>query len=104
MESIWHATPAGTPADPADEGFVHASFTGQLAETLRLHYAAHDSLVLLRLDPARLGERLVIEPSRGGQQFPHIYGEVTADDVVERAAVRRGADGAFDLGGVIDRP
>ena len=100
MEPIWHATPAGIPAEPGPEGFVHASFRSQLAETLKLHYAQYGGVVLLRLDPEALGKRLVCERSRGGQLFPHIYGKVLAGDIAESLPVQRGGDGAFDLSAV----
>ena len=102
MEAIWHATPDGVPAEPGEEGFVHASFRSQLAETLRLHYRPYGGVVLLRLDPRALGERLVCEPSRGGQLFPHVYGRVTPADIAECLPIQRGADGAFDLSAVPD--
>ena len=97
METIWHITVDGSPASPGDEGFVHASFTSQLAETLDVHYPDAAAVVLLRLDPESLGERLVVEPSRGDALFPHIYGELVAADVLERREARRGADGRFEL-------
>jgi len=94
---IWHLTLDGTPASPAGEGFVHASFSDQLAGTLAVHFADAERVELLRLDPAALGERLVIEPSRDDQLFPHIYGEIADGDVTERRVVVRAADGQFDL-------
>ncbi|MCB9897438.1 MAG: DUF952 domain-containing protein [Planctomycetes bacterium] len=96
-ETIWHITRDGTPAVPGAEPFVHASFTSQLAETLALHFVGVDEVVLLRLDSAALGARLVCEPSRGGALFPHVYGRIEPSDVLGRVRVARGADGAFDL-------
>ena len=100
METIWHITLDGSPAVPGDEGFVHASFTSQLAGTLEVHYPDAPTIVLLRLDPAALGERLVVEPSRGGALFPHVYGEVEPGDVTARVALLRRDDGSFDLSGL----
>ncbi len=101
-EAIWHITTDGVPARRGDEGFVHASFTSQLAGTLEVHYPAAASVVLLRLDPAALGERLVVEPSRDGALFPHVYGEIADGDVTGRVALARGGDGVFDLSGLAD--
>ncbi len=100
LGAIWHATPDGVPAEPGEEGFVHASFRSQLAETLALHYGHCVGVVLLRLDPDALGTRLVLEASRGGQLFPHIYGTITATDIAESLPAQRGGDGAFDLGAI----
>lgn len=98
-EPIWHITTTGQPQPLGEEGFVHASFPGQLAGTLEIHFPGVDEVVLLLLDREALGDRLVVEPSRGGELFPHVYGEILPTDVVERRAVRR-ADGRFDLSSV----
>lgn len=99
-ETIYHLTRDGTPALPGDEGFVHASFRSQLAGTLAVHFAGAAHVELLRLDPRALGARLVVEPSRGGRMFPHIYGEIEPADVVSRHPLARDAHGAFDLSGL----
>jgi uncharacterized protein (DUF952 family) len=97
VETIWHITLDGTPAVPGDEGFVHASFTSQLAGTLAVHYAGARSIVLLRLDPTSLGERLVVEPSRDDALFPHICGELVDSDILETRALESGPEGRFPL-------
>lgn len=100
MDPVWHITLDGRPRLPGDEGFVHGSFPGQLAETLELHYPEAPRVVLLRLDAQALGDTLVVEPSRGGQLFPHVYGEVPPAGVLERVTLTRGADGRFDLAAI----
>lgn len=100
METIWHLTVSGTPATPGDEGFVHCSFTGQLAGTLEAHFADADEVTLLRLGRAALGDALKLEPSRGGETFPHLYGEVPEAAIVDRITVTRGTDGRFNLSAV----
>jgi len=60
------------PASLAAEGFVHLSFAEQLAGTLGVHFGGHDTVVLLEVEVAAAAE-LVIEPSRGGADFPHLY-------------------------------
>ena len=97
METIWHVTLTGEPAVPGAEGFVHCSFTSQLEGTLQTHFRKAQQVTLLKLDPELLGERLVIEPSRGGDPFPHVYGEIETDDITTRFTLRRGKDGTFSL-------
>ena len=96
-EAIYHLTRDGVPARVGDEGFVHASFRSQLAGTLAVHFADATRVELLRLDPVALAGRLVVEPSRGGALFPHVYGEIAQGDVVSRHALARGPHGAFDV-------
>ena len=64
---------AGMPIDAAD-GYMHFSTAAQLPETLRLHFAGQNGLILLAVRSADLGANLVWEPSRGGALFPHLYG------------------------------
>jgi uncharacterized protein (DUF952 family) len=65
----------GSAVDRRD-GFVHLSTGAQVEETLRLHFAGQNDLVLVAFDPDALGGALRWEPSRGGARFPHLYGEL----------------------------
>lgn len=63
---------AGAPIDLAD-GYIHASTAEQAQETTDKHFAGIEGLMLAALDTKTYGDDLVWEPSRGGQDFPHIY-------------------------------
>ncbi|MEV1289139.1 DUF952 domain-containing protein [Micromonospora sp. NPDC049679] len=63
----------GSAVDRRD-GFIHLSGREQVVETAARHFAGETGLVLLTVDPDRLGEELRWEESRGGALFPHIYG------------------------------
>jgi uncharacterized protein (DUF952 family) len=65
----------GSVVDVRD-GFIHFSTAAQLPETLRRHFPGRRDLVLVAVDPDDLGARLRWEPSRGGDLFPHLYGEL----------------------------
>jgi uncharacterized protein (DUF952 family) len=76
----------GSPVDHAD-GYLHLSAADQVVETARRHFTGQADLVLLAVDPDRLGVDLRWEPSRDGALFPHLYGPlpvsaVTAADPV----------------------
>jgi uncharacterized protein (DUF952 family) len=60
-------------ADDLRDGFIHLSAAHQLAGTLARHFAGQPALVLLAVDPGRLGDKLKWEPSRSGELFPHLY-------------------------------
>lgn len=60
-------------ADDLRDGFVHLSTAAQLAGTLARHFAGRSNLVIVAVEPERLGDRLKWEPSRGGVLFPHCY-------------------------------
>ena len=71
----------GAPIDLSD-GYIHFSTAEQAAETAAKHFAGETGLKLLALEADTLGEALVWEPSRGGALFPHLYREMTTDDVL----------------------
>lgn len=83
---------AGAPVDLTD-GFIHFSTPAQVAETAARHFASESDLVLVAVDPDRLGAALKWEASRGGQLFPHLYRNLTLDEVVWDKSLPLGATG-----------
>ena len=87
--ALAEGTYRGSAHDLTD-GFIHLSAAHQIAGTLAAHYAKRADLVLLTLDADALASsesgKLVWEPSRDGQQFPHFYGILSLS--VVRAASR----------------
>jgi uncharacterized protein (DUF952 family) len=75
QQAIRAGTYRGSAVDLRD-GFIHFSTAAQLAETLRRHFAGQRDLVLVEIDSHALGAALRWEPSRGGDLFPHLYGEL----------------------------
>lgn len=71
----------GSPADKAD-GFIHFSTMGQLATTAAKHFAGRRDLVLAAVDPDALGAALKWEPARGGDLFPHLFGNMPMSAVL----------------------
>lgn len=72
-------------ADDLRDGFIHFSAGHQVAETLAKHYPGQEDLVLLSVDPDRLGPALKWEESRGGDLFPHLYAPLDLDAIVAEA-------------------
>jgi uncharacterized protein (DUF952 family) len=63
-------------ADDLRDGFIHFSRRSQVAGTLQKHFAGRTDLLLVSVEAERLGAALKLEPSRGGELFPHLYGEL----------------------------
>lgn len=89
---------AGSDADRAD-GFIHMSTADQLTETIARHYRDRDDLVVAAVNLARLGDAVRWELSRGGQEFPHLYGALPIDAVTAAGPLTRGGDGEVILPG-----
>ncbi|WP_193336976.1 DUF952 domain-containing protein [Devosia beringensis] len=88
---------AGMPID-AQDGYIHFSSAGQLAETLRLHFAGQTGLVLLAVRSADLGLGLVWEASRNGALFPHLHGgALPTASIAWEAPLTVAADGSCQL-------
>ncbi len=69
--------------DDVRDGYIHLSTRAQLAGTLRKHFNGQTDLVLLAVDAEQLGPALRWESSRGGQLFPHLYGELEQRAVLQ---------------------
>jgi uncharacterized protein (DUF952 family) len=69
----------------AEEGFIHASHEDQWPRVRELFYAdVTEPLLLLVIDTDRLDVPLVEEAVPGtGETFPHLYGALGPDAVVE---------------------
>jgi uncharacterized protein (DUF952 family) len=71
----------GAPIDHRD-GFIHFSAAHQVQETATKHFRYQENLVLVAVDAEALGAKLVYEPSRGSDLFPHLYGILPLKAVV----------------------
>ena len=71
----------GSEIDRQD-GYIHFSTASQMEATAARHFAGQQDLLLIAVDPVRLGTALKWEPSRGGELFPHLYGSLPIDAAV----------------------
>ena len=65
------------------EGFIHCSYDHQLDGVIERYYSDAPSLIILKLDIAKLASKLVSEPSTGGEVYPHIYGPINLNAIVD---------------------
>jgi len=86
----------GSDVDLRD-GFIHFSTAAQAVETAAKHFAGQQSLVLLHVDAGRMGDKLRWEPSRGGDLFPHLYGELALAAVTKVDPLPLDAGGAHQF-------
>jgi uncharacterized protein (DUF952 family) len=71
----------GTAVDLRD-GFIHFSTAAQVRETAALYFAGAEDLMLVAVDAGALDRALKWEVSRGGDLFPHLYGELPLSAVL----------------------
>jgi uncharacterized protein (DUF952 family) len=75
------------------DGFIHFSTAAQAKETAARHFAGQSGLLLVAVDAEALGGKLVFEPSRGGDLFPHFYGDLSLTSVLWEKSLPVGPDG-----------
>lgn len=83
--------------DDRRDGFIHLSNQHQLAGTLEKHFKGKDDLVLIAFEASSLGPELKWEQSRGGELFPHLYGDLSASQALWQRPFRRDIDGVPQL-------
>ena len=74
----------------AEVGFIHLATSNQWSGVLDRFYADHEGdLLLLRIDPARLTAPLRWEAveTATAETFPHLYGALDVEAVIESAPV-----------------
>ena len=84
-------------ADDRRDGFIHLSTAAQLTATVDKHFAGGDDLHVAEVDLDALGDAVRWEPSRGGEDFPHLYGPLPLNAVVAYSPLERDEDDAVKL-------
>ena len=107
------ATRAGQYSAPslAEDGFIHASTLKQVLPVAARFYKGQTGLLLLEIDPARLTSELKWEPPTGGplpgvperDAFPHIYGPINLDAVIQVLDFEADENGDFSLPSSLNR-
>src|SRR4051812_36238 len=102
MRRIYHLVPklAWEHAAPgpyracslATEGFIHCSNADQVAASANRYYAEENDLLMLCLDVGRITSPVLDEPARGGELFPHVYGPIDREAIVEVRKMARGPE------------
>jgi uncharacterized protein (DUF952 family) len=65
------------------EGFIHCSFAEQISGVLDRYYKTAEKVLILHLETDKLTSKLVEEPSTNNEIYPHIYGKINRDAIVE---------------------
>jgi len=72
----------------SSEGFIHCCKPEQLQGVIERYYSSVKGLLLMHIDGDALHSDLVFENTVGGDElFPHVYGEINMDAVVQIAPV-----------------
>jgi glutathione S-transferase len=64
-------------------GFIHCSYASQVPQVARSFYQGVQNLVLLEIDRDLVHSQVVDESAGGEEKFPHIYGPLNLEAVVQ---------------------
>jgi len=82
----------------AQQGFIHGSTADQVAPVANMIYKGEPDLLVLVIDTDRVTPEIRYEEVPGWETpFPHIYGPLNADAVVETRPLEPGPDGEFSF-------
>ncbi len=85
-------------ADSLDtEGFIHCSKPDQVVWVANTFYRDQSELVLLCIDPERIQAEIKYDTIPDGRQFPHVYGEINLEAIVNVIDFPAQPDGTFTL-------
>jgi uncharacterized protein (DUF952 family) len=90
------ATGSYRPPSLDHEGFIHFSGDQQWLTTANRFFRGQAGLVLLSVREDRLRARLVLEAA-DGELFPHLYGELNLDAVVDVFDLPLATDGSVGV-------
>ena len=88
----------------ATEGFAHCSTEHQMVDVANKYYRGSNDMVLLNIDPSKLTSQLKFEPPAHldgspalphEPMFPHIYGAINLDAVIDVIDFPCGPNGQF---------
>jgi len=86
------------PKGFAVEKFIHLSYGHQLLTVAQRFYARQKGLVILVIDSSKIKDGLVEENLEGGRElYPHFYGVLSTDAVLDAITFPCNADGSFTL-------
>jgi uncharacterized protein (DUF952 family) len=79
------------------DGFIHCSAEDQVLVVANTLFCGRRDLVLLCIDDDKLVSETRWERGAEGELFPHVYGPLNADAVIDVLDFPPRADGTFDL-------
>jgi uncharacterized protein (DUF952 family) len=78
------------------EGFIHCSRPEQILRVANRFYAGQRDLLLLSIDPNLLTAELRYDEIETGEHFPHLYGPLNLDAVVQALSFEPNEQGQFE--------
>lgn len=79
------------------QGFIHCSEMDTILRVANSHWNGRRDLILLVIDASKVKSEVKFEPDpESGTLYPHIYGPLNTDAVIEVKEFLPNQDGVFD--------
>lgn len=86
------------PESLEEQGFIPCSNGSQLEDTANRLFSDKDKILLLVIDVSTLGENVKYEEDEEtGEKFPHLYGPLNANAVIDEIEIGAEDDGQFKI-------
>ena len=87
-----------TDSSLEEEGFIHCSTEQQILESANRYYHGRSDLLLLCISSSKIKAPILYEDSyQKGEVYPHIYGSLNLDAVLQTFDFPANSDGSFTL-------
>ncbi len=86
-----------TCASLGKEGFIHCSSRDQVIAVANYLFKGRVDLFFLQIDEKKVTSRVVFEDLKGHGTYPHIYGKINLDAIVDFCKIPIEKDGSFRL-------
>lgn len=86
LPEVWErfkTRPSYQPESLTSEGFIHCSYSNQVSTVLKRYYGGVEKVLILKIDADKVLAKLVKEPSTNDEIYPHIYGRLNHNAVVD---------------------
>ena len=86
------------PESLEEEGFIHCSTGSQVQETANRYYSGQRGVLLLVINTNQVAPEIKYEESEErGEAFPHIYGPLNTDAILDKIKLQPDDEGHFEI-------
>jgi uncharacterized protein (DUF952 family) len=85
------------PESLINDGFIHLSTGEQIEAVANDLYNGCEDCILLVIDPLRLQVPVKLERAENGNKYPHAYGKIALDSVIDKLPLSPDSKGRFEI-------
>jgi len=80
------------------EGFIHCATADQIEDVANRYFKGQNNILLVVIDFGKIKSDVKMEDTEGrGEEYPHIYGPLNLDAVLDKIKLHSDQDGLFQI-------